>query len=77
MKNAENKADAKTGGHLKARMISGMLVLGPLVITLFILKLVFAALTASSYCRDSSADNEGKMRVSSTSPSLMRGVGNR
>ncbi len=46
MKHAEKKPDIKTGGHLKARMISGMLVLGPLVITLFILKLIFAALTA-------------------------------
>jgi uncharacterized membrane protein len=42
----EKKADGKTGGHLKARMISGVLVLGPLVITLFILKFIFAALTA-------------------------------
>jgi uncharacterized membrane protein len=42
----EKKADGKAGGHLKARMISGVLVLGPLVITLFILKLIFAALTA-------------------------------
>ena len=40
------KVEIKRGGHLKARMISGMLVLGPLVITLFILKLIFAALTA-------------------------------
>jgi uncharacterized membrane protein len=46
MKRAEKKADGKTGGHLKARMISGLLVLGPLVITLFILKFIFAALTA-------------------------------
>jgi uncharacterized membrane protein len=45
MKNTE-KRDAPIGGHLKARMISGLLVLGPLVITLFILKLLFAALTA-------------------------------
>lgn len=42
----KEKAEVKRGGHLKARMISGMLVLGPLVITLFILKLIFAALTA-------------------------------
>jgi len=46
MKENGKKADVKTGGHLKTRMISGMLVLGPLVITLFILKLIFAALTA-------------------------------
>lgn len=46
MKKNEKKADAKIGGHLKARMISGLLVLGPLVITLFILKFIFAALTA-------------------------------
>jgi uncharacterized membrane protein len=46
MENTEKKAEIKIGGHLKARMISGMLVLGPLVITLFILKLIFAALTA-------------------------------
>jgi uncharacterized membrane protein len=45
MKNTENK-EAPIGSHLKARMISGLLVLGPLVITLFILKLLFAALTA-------------------------------
>lgn len=46
MENTEKKADVKTSGHLKARMISGLLILGPLVITLFILKLIFAALTA-------------------------------
>lgn len=46
MENTEKKAEIKFGGHLKTRMISGMLVLGPLVITLFILKLIFAALTA-------------------------------
>lgn len=46
MKSGEKKSEGKTGGHLKARMISGMLVLGPLIITLFILKLLFAALTA-------------------------------
>lgn len=44
--NTEKKVDGKTGAHLKARMISGLLILGPLVITLFILKLIFAALTA-------------------------------
>lgn len=38
--------EGKKGGHLKTRMISGLLVLGPLVITLFILKFIFAALTA-------------------------------
>lgn len=41
-----NSASAKFGGHLKARMISGLLILGPLIITLFILKIIFAALTA-------------------------------
>jgi len=46
MRNARKRAEARIGGHLKARMISGLLVLLPLVITLFILKLVFAALTA-------------------------------
>lgn len=46
MQKTEKKADEKIGVHLKARMISGMLVLGPLIITLFILKLIFAALTA-------------------------------
>jgi uncharacterized membrane protein len=46
MGNTEKKADVKIGRHLKARMISGLLILGPLVITLFILKLIFAALTA-------------------------------
>lgn len=46
MENTEKKANVKIGGHLKARMISGLLILGPLVITLFILKLIFAALTA-------------------------------
>ncbi len=46
MENSEKKAEIKIGGRLKARMISGLLVLGPLVITLFILKLIFAALTA-------------------------------
>jgi uncharacterized membrane protein len=46
MKSVEKKPEVKFGVHLKARMISGMLVLGPLVITLFILKLIFAALTA-------------------------------
>jgi uncharacterized membrane protein len=46
MKPVEEKSEVKIGGHLKARMISGMLVLGPLVITLFILKFIFAALTA-------------------------------
>jgi uncharacterized membrane protein len=46
MKPVEKKPEVKFGVHLKARMISGMLVLGPLVITLFILKLIFAALTA-------------------------------
>ncbi len=46
MENMEKKTEIKPGGHLKARMISGLLVLGPLVITLFILKLIFAALTA-------------------------------
>ena len=46
MRHAEKRADVRIGGHLKARMISGLLVLGPLVITLFILKLIFAALTA-------------------------------
>ncbi len=40
------KTEVKVGGHLKARMISGVLVLGPLVITLFILKFIFSALTA-------------------------------
>jgi uncharacterized membrane protein len=46
MRNARKRAEARIGGHLKARMISGLLVLLPLVITLFILKLIFAALTA-------------------------------
>jgi uncharacterized membrane protein len=46
MKENGKKADIKIGGHLKTRMISGMLVLGPLVITLFILKIIYAALTA-------------------------------
>jgi uncharacterized membrane protein len=46
MNPVEKKPEVKFGVHLKARMISGMLVLGPLVITLFILKLIFAALTA-------------------------------
>jgi uncharacterized membrane protein len=46
MEPVEKKPEVKFGVHLKARMISGMLVLGPLVITLFILKLIFAALTA-------------------------------
>ncbi len=46
MKPVEKKPEVKFGVHLKSRMISGMLVLGPLVITLFILKLIFAALTA-------------------------------
>lgn len=46
MRNARKRAEAKIGGHLKARMISGLLVLLPLVITLFILKWGFAALTA-------------------------------
>lgn len=46
MRNAKKKVEAKIGRHLKSRMISGLLVLGPLVITLFILKLIFAALTA-------------------------------
>lgn len=46
MKKTGKKADVRIGVHLKARMISGMLVLGPLMITLFILKLIFAALTA-------------------------------
>jgi uncharacterized membrane protein len=46
MENSEKKPNFKNGGHLKARMISGLLVLLPLVITLFILKLIFAALTA-------------------------------
>ncbi|MFA6174473.1 MAG: DUF502 domain-containing protein [Kiritimatiellales bacterium] len=46
MQETEKKAEIKAGGRLKARMISGLLVLGPLVITLFILKLIFAALTA-------------------------------
>ena len=45
MKQNGKKAEIKTGGHLKARMISGLLVLLPLVITLFILKWGFAALT--------------------------------
>ena len=45
MKENEKKADIKIGGHLKARMISGLLVLLPLIITLFILKWGFAALT--------------------------------
>ncbi len=44
--NTEKKVDGKADGHLKARMISGLLILGPLVITLFILKFIFAALTA-------------------------------
>jgi hypothetical protein len=43
---SEKKSPAGFQGHLKARMIYGLLVLGPLFITLFILKLVFAALTA-------------------------------
>lgn len=42
----EQKTKIKFGKHLKSRMISGLLVLGPLIITLFILKLIFAALTA-------------------------------
>lgn len=42
----EKKVNNKSGGHLKKRMISGVLVLCPLVITLFILKLIFSALTA-------------------------------
>jgi uncharacterized membrane protein len=46
MKDNGKKAEIKIGGHLKTRMISGMLVLGPLVITLFILKIIYAALTA-------------------------------
>ena len=46
MKPVEKTPEVKFGVHLKSRMISGMLVLGPLVITLFILKLIFAALTA-------------------------------
>lgn len=46
IENTEKKVDGKAGGHLKARMISGLLILGPLVITLFILKFIFAALTA-------------------------------
>ena len=46
MRDARKRAEAKLGRHLKTRMISGLLVLLPLVITLFILKLVFAALTA-------------------------------
>ncbi|MBM4152638.1 MAG: DUF502 domain-containing protein [Kiritimatiellaceae bacterium] len=41
-KNDENKP----AGYIRARMISGLLVLGPLLITLFILKVVFTALTA-------------------------------
>jgi len=46
MKKTERNPDVNGGGHLKTRMISGLLVLGPLVITLFILKFIFAALTA-------------------------------
>lgn len=46
MRDARKRAEAKIGGHLKSRMISGLLVLLPLVITLFILKWGFAALTA-------------------------------
>lgn len=46
MRNARKRAEAKIGGHLKSRMISGLLVLLPLFITLFILKWGFAALTA-------------------------------
>lgn len=46
MENSEKKAKAKIGKHLRTRLVSGLLVLGPLVITLFILKLLFAALTA-------------------------------
>lgn len=42
----EKKAEGRLGGHLKSRMISGLLVLGPLIITLFVLKLIFTALTA-------------------------------
>ncbi len=46
MENMEKKTEGKSGGHVKARMISGLLVLLPLVITLFVLKWGFAALTA-------------------------------
>ncbi len=46
MKHAAKKAEARIGSHLKARMISGLLVLLPLAITLFVLKWGFAALTA-------------------------------
>jgi len=46
MENTEKKTNFKIGGHLKARMISGLLVILPLVITLFVLKWGFAALTA-------------------------------
>lgn len=46
MKNTEKKTAVKIGGHLKTRMISGLLVLGPLVVTLFILKFIFTVLTA-------------------------------
>lgn len=46
MQQNEKTDKARFGSHLKARMLSGLLILGPLVITLFILKIVFAALTA-------------------------------
>ncbi|MCU0857064.1 MAG: DUF502 domain-containing protein [Pontiellaceae bacterium] len=40
------KEGEKSAGRFKRRMISGVLVLCPLVITLFILKIIFSALTA-------------------------------
>jgi uncharacterized membrane protein len=43
---SEKSSPSGFHGHLKARMISGLLVLGPLFITLFVLKLVFAALSS-------------------------------
>jgi uncharacterized membrane protein len=46
MKSDGNSAEGRFGGHLKARMVSGLLVLAPLIITLFVLKIFFTALTA-------------------------------
>lgn len=41
-----NGAGTGFGRHMKARMVSGLLVLAPLIITLFVLKIFFTALTA-------------------------------
>lgn len=46
MEQIDTQKGTRAGGHFKSRMVSGLLVLGPLTITLFILKLIFSALTA-------------------------------